>query len=134
MMQTFIRATLVATVALVAVTLSSGSVVAKQTDDSPTRLAELAREARTPSDHAHVAKAYRLRAESFEARAAEHEAHVERLTRHQPPVAHKWPAMGSGDLAKAKRQALDARRAARESRQRADHHLRLSVEAQANAN
>lgn len=134
MTKTFMRATQMAAVALVALTGSAQSAVAKQTPDSTAQLAALAREARTPSDHATVAKGYRLQAESLEAKAAEHEARVERLSKHQPPVIHKWPAMGSGDLAKAKRQALDARRAARESRQLADHHLRLSVEAQANAN
>lgn len=128
------RGRLMAAVAVVALTASTESVMTQQTHESTGQLAALAREARTPSDHAHVAKAYRLQAESLESRAAEHEAHVARLTKNQPAIVHKWPAMAAGEIGKAKRQALDARRAAYESRQLADHHLRLSVEAQANAN
>lgn len=134
MTNTFMRAAAaMAVVAGLAVTVSAESVGA-QTPDSMTQLAALAREARTPNEHARVAKGYRLQAESFEAKAAEHEARVERLMKNQLPIAHKWPAMGAGDIEKAKRQALDARRAARQSREFADHHLRLSVEAHANAN
>lgn len=134
MMSTSMRGRLMAAVAAVAMTVSTEAVMTQQTHESTGQLAALAREARTPSDHARVAKAYRLQAESFEARAAEREADVARLTKNQPPIAHKWPAMAAGEIGKAKRQALGARRAAYESRQLADHHLRLSIEAQANAN
>lgn len=128
------RLALVAGAAVVALIAMRGIAMAQDTPDTTTQLAALAREARTPSDHARVAKSYRLQAESFEAKAAEHEARVEKLTKHQPPIANKWPSMVSGDIAKAKRQVVDARRAALESRQLADRHLRLSVEAQAETN
>lgn len=126
------RMTLVGAAAVTLIALR-GTAVAQQLPEAPSQLAALARDARTPSDHARVAKAYRLQAESFDATAAEHESHVERLTRRQPAFAHKWPALMSGDIAKAKRQAMDARRAARENRQLADRHVRLAVEAQAEA-
>lgn len=116
--------------ALVALTLLMGTATMAQTrNETPTRLAALASEARTSADHAKVAKEYRLQAESFEARAAEHDATVSRLSKNPPPIAFKWPSMASPDLVHAKQKAVEARRAARESRELADRHLRMSVEA-----
>lgn len=95
-------------------------------------LADRASQAKTPADHAKVAKSYRLQAEAFDAKAAEHEARAAALAKHQPGIAYKWPAMAPPDITTAKQQAMEARRAARESRELAEHHLRLSVEALAN--
>jgi hypothetical protein len=113
-----------------ALTLTTAPTVALA-QDTPERLAAAAREARTVADHASLAKRYRLQAEGFDATAAAHETRAEKLTRNAPGIAHKWPAMAPGTHTQAKRQALDARQAARESRALADKHLRLSVEAQA---
>ncbi len=103
-----------------------------QAQDQPGQLAALAKEARTPADHAKVAKSYRLQADEFDARAAEYEARVARLAKHQPGISYKWPAMAPPDITRAKQQAMAARRAARESRALAEQHVHLSVEALAN--
>lgn len=95
------------------------------------RLQALARSASTPAEHAEVAKQYRLHAEAQEAIAAQHEARVAQLTRSSGAIIHKWPGMASAQLQAARRDAVQARRAARESWELADRHLRLAVEAQA---
>lgn len=88
------------------------------------------REATTLTEHASLAKAFRLQAESQEARAREHETRVQALQRQALPIEKKWPSMATGPLRTAKEQALAARRAARESRALAAHHLALAVESQ----
>jgi len=131
MTKTLTGMTLTGLLAALTLAIPTGTAMAQQTPDSTTQLAALARDARTPSEHARVSKGYRLQAESFDARAAEHEARVAKLSRNQPGITHKWPAMAPPDLVKAKQQAMDARKAARQSRELADHHLRMSVEANA---
>jgi hypothetical protein len=98
---------------------------------SAERLHSMAREARTANQHARVSKHYRLRAEALEAEAAKHEATAAEYTRSLGPMRHKWPAMAPRALHEAKRKAVEARQAARESRALAGRHLRLAVEAQA---
>lgn len=98
---------------------------------SEAELRTLAENADSASDHARVAKEYRLRAEKFEAEAIEHEQRVKNLTRSAGAMARKWPGMATNQLQKAKRQAVEARRAAQENMALADRHIRLSVEAQA---
>lgn len=100
-----------------------------QSDDQA-RLMARSREARTVSEHADLARQFRLQAESFDAKAAEREAAARRQARQTPAIVHKWPAMATGSLNQVKQQALEARRAAQESRSLADRHLRLAVEAQ----
>ena len=88
------------------------------------------REASTLREHADLARRFRLQAEAFDAKAAEHEATAARVARQTPGMLQKWPAMVPPALTKAKQQALDARRSALESRVMADRHLRLAVESQ----
>ena len=113
----------------IALALLTGTAVSAQNRFD--QLAALAREARTPAQHASLAKQYRLHAETFDRRAAELEARAGRLGRTLPGIAHKWPALAPPALNSAKQDALDARESARQSRDLADWHLRLSVEAQA---
>jgi len=89
------------------------------------------REAQTVSQHADLARRFRLQAESLDAKAAEREAAAARQASQAPSIVHKWPSMATGALNQAKQQAIEARRAAQESRSLADRHLRLAVEAQA---
>lgn len=89
------------------------------------------REARTVSEHADLARHFRLQAESLDARAAEREAVAARQARQAPSILHKWPSMATGAFTQVKQEALEARRAAQESRGLAERHLRLAVEAQA---
>lgn len=113
---------------------AAGGVDRKEStmSEQPTQLARLAREARTPGEHARVSKSYREQAEAFDAQAQSHEARVAQLSRSASPMTHKWPAMAAPDLTKERQRAVEARRAARESRMLAEHHLRMSVEALAN--
>ena len=92
------------------------------------KLSALARDARTPAEHAAVAKQYRLRAELFEAQAAEYEQSAKRRQQAAGPMIHKWPAMAPPAVQKDKQKAVEARRAARENRELAERHLRDSVE------
>jgi hypothetical protein len=91
----------------------------------------MAAKAKTASNHATVAKQYRLQAEAFSTRAAEHEKDVADYTRAAGASIHKWPGSASGLLQKAKANAVEARKAAREASALADRHIRLAVEAQA---
>jgi hypothetical protein len=110
---------------LIAALLSSGAARAQ---DTPAQLARLASDARTAPQHAEVAKRYRLQADALDAQAAEHEARVATLSRTAPGIAYKWPAMAPRDLRQAKADAIEARRAARESRELAAKHHALAVE------
>jgi len=94
------------------------------------RLQAMARTAATAPEHAEVAKQYRLHAEALDAQAAKQEEQVTKLARSAGATADKWPAMANGHQ-EAKEKAVQARRAAAESRKLADHHARLVVEAQA---
>lgn len=109
----------------VALVVPASQAHAQQT---PERLAALSREASTAREHAMLAREYRLQAESFEAQAEEHEARGASLL---PGIAHKWPAMTPGDHASGRQRAVEARRAARGSRQMAERHVQLAVETQA---
>jgi len=89
------------------------------------------REARTVSEHADLARHFRLQAEAFDQKAAERETVAARQARQAPSIVHKWPSMATGSVNRVKQQAIEARRAAQESRGLAERHLRLAVEAQA---
>jgi hypothetical protein len=86
--------------------------------------------ATTASDHARVARQYRLRAESLEAKAADHEKEARRLRAVHNPMATKWPAMGRAAEDRETRLAMQARRAAQECYARANRHINLAVEAE----
>lgn len=90
-----------------------------------------AAKANTPASHAAVAKQYRLQAEAFAAKAAEHEKNAQQITRASGAIVRKFPGMASSQLQGEKAKAVEARRAQREAMQLADRHIRLAVEAQA---
>jgi len=113
-----------------ALLLGGGGGVASA-QDTPAQLAQLARDARSPKQHADVARRYRVQAEALDVKAADQEKQAASMTRHQPGIAHKWPSMVPKALTQAKHDAMDTRRAARESRELADRHQRLAVEAMA---
>ena len=94
-----------------------------------TELQDLARNASTSAEHATVAKHYRMRAESFEAKAKAHDETAKELkSTPLPPMAHKWPSMVNRPWEREERLAMQARRAAQESLALAGRHLQLSVE------
>ena len=97
------------------------------------KLESMAKSANTPAEHKEVASQYANRAEFFEAKAKQHDAEVERLTnsRNYNPMAAKWPAVASGPVDYHKRAAMQARRAAEESRQMATAHLEKAGQSRA---
>ena len=125
------KTSLAALAAAALLVLLPATAVAKGPAVEPEKLEKLAAKASTPAEHATVAKQYRLRAEALDATAEKHEAEARKLSNGPAnPMAAKWPAM-AGRSAQTERQlAVQARRAAQECYARADHHLRLAVEAQ----
>src|SRR5262245_9313294 len=126
------RSTLLAAMmaAMTAAMMMGLPVASAQTPAAAEQLQEMARAADSAGEHAEVAKQYRLRAESLDAEATKHEDEAKKLARSAGAMIYKWPAMASGHQ-RAKEKAVQTRRAAAESRKLADHHVRLSVEAQA---
>lgn len=119
-------------VLLAALTLAGTALFAAEKADFPTEkeIAKMAENARTATDHASVAKAYRLRAESFTEMAEKYETEVaKKQNGPQIGMAAKWPAMSRNSVQREKQKAIDARRAARESEQLAAYHTQLAVEA-----
>lgn len=95
----------------------------------PAKLADVSRDARTASEHAAVAKQFRLRAEAFEVQAAKHEESARRRAESATAVIGKWPAMAPRVLQEDKQKAVEARRAAMENHELAEKHRQLSLEA-----
>lgn len=88
-------------------------------------------EADSPKEHAQLAKEYRLRAEEFDAKADKHLAKANELRKGPAnPMAAKWPAMANSGWKREEQLAMQARRAAEESRQQAARHIDLAIEAQ----
>ena len=86
---------------------------------------KLSKNAKSSAEHKEVAGHYNTRAEFFEAKAKQHEKEVERLrnSRNYNPMASKWPALANGPVEYHKRAAMQALRAAEESRRMAETHL-----------
>lgn len=109
----------------------AASAQGRSTEPAGAQLAAFAREARTPDQHAEVARRYRQQAEQLDARAAEQETVAARQAATAPGIVHKWPSMAPKALTDARVRAVELRKAARESRQLAEHHAHLSVESRA---
>jgi hypothetical protein len=107
------------------------SPVSAQSKATLEELKVAAAKANTPSQHAAVAKQYRLQSEAFEAQAVEFEKSAKRGVEIMGAQAHKWPGMIPQGVQNDKAKAVEARRAAKETKQLADQHIRLAVEAQA---
>lgn len=98
------------------------------------KLERMAEVAKTPKDHVAVAKHYRSQAEQFEQKALKHEAQARKMQNNpNNPMAYKWPAMAGQPWVKERQLAMEARRAAQESLEASERHMRLSVEALADA-
>jgi hypothetical protein len=114
-----------------AVSFMLGSSMAAEPMPEARKLEAMAKAARTPEQHAAVAKQYRLRAEQFEAKAAAHEAEARKLSeRPRHAMDYKWPAMTNSQRDQQRRLAMEARRAAGECRAVAERHVQFAVEAQ----
>lgn len=94
-----------------------------------TALELMAESARCAAEHGEVARGYRLRSEQLEAKAVKHEKKAAELeARPKGPMHAKWPAMAQKPWAKERDLAMQARRAANESKLLAEKHLRLGME------
>jgi len=111
------------------VTMATMPAVAAEPMVGAEKLETMAKNAKTPGEHAAVAKQFRLRAESFAAKAEKHEAEARKLA-NGPRIGidAKWPAMARNTAAKEKQLAMEARRAAQENYALADQHIRFVIE------
>jgi hypothetical protein len=94
-------------------------------------LDEVARRARTASDHADVARRYREQSEALMAQAAEldHAARTER-PQARSPLAYKWPALdgGSSQMRERQHRVAQSQQAALAASRAAAYHHALAVE------
>lgn len=98
------------------------------------KLERMAESAKTPKEHVEVAKHYRAQAEHFTQKAESHEAEARRLqAAPRSPIEYKWPAMGRQPWIRERQLAMEAHRAAKESLEASDRHMRMSVEQLAEA-
>ena len=102
-------------------------LVAAEKPMEPKQIAQLAKDAKTSSDHAEVAKEYRAHAASLEQKAVQYEQEA-RVQDAGPSRAmeQKWPAMIVNARERKAQLAVQARRAAQESHRLAEHHQKLS--------
>ena len=109
--------------ALMAVT----PMVAAEKPMEPKQIAQLAKDAKTSSEHAEVAKQYRAHGTSLEQKAVRYEQEA-RVQDAGPTRAmeQKWPAMIVNARERKAQLAVQARRAAQESYNLAQHHDRLA--------
>ncbi|MEJ1933737.1 hypothetical protein WDZ92_26345 [Nostoc sp. NIES-2111] len=98
-------------------------------------LAERAKEAKTAKDHLDLAVQYERRAKALEAKASAHDTEADGLLRRQSniPMSYKWPGMVNGLVDKQRNQALQARRAAKESYERVAFHKAEAARLEASA-
>ena len=89
-------------------------------------IAAIAQTANNPADHARVAKQYLSRAEALEARADKMEGELRASRTNRSAMDQKWPALMNGMREKKEQNVMQARRAANESRELAQHHSRLA--------
>ena len=86
----------------------------------------IAKTADSPADHAQVAKQYLTRAEALEAKADKLERELRSSASNRSAMDQKWPALMNGMREKKEQNVVQARRAANESRELAQHHSRLA--------
>jgi hypothetical protein len=88
----------------------------------------LASEGKTLEEHLKIAEHWEARAVSLEAQAVEYERKADEFAKRKDnnPMRHKWPAMAQGPVDHLRAKAMQARRAANESRGRMAHHRNLA--------
>ncbi len=96
-------------------------------------LAVKASSAKTADEHHEVAREYEARAAAFENKAKQHETEAEKMKKRPGYEIYrsKWPAMVQGPIDRERAQALQARRAARESLELVAKHRDLAAKASA---
>ena len=86
----------------------------------------IAKTADNPADHARVAKQYLTRAQGLEAKADKLERDLRASASNRSAMDQKWPALMNGMREKKEQNVMQARRAANEARELAQHHSRLA--------
>jgi len=116
-------------IALAAIAIAAATIPAKPMEGR--KLQKLANEARTFAEHKEAARHYEVRARHFEDKAEGHERDADELTLRSGynPMKHKWPAMVQAPIDKSRAQAMEARRAARESLELAVKHHNMAAKA-----
>jgi hypothetical protein len=105
----------------------NGAEPARTAPPSAAEVAKLAKEARTPADHAEVAKKYELRAKALEQKADKVEREIQRERATPPSVMEtRWPAMVANARERREQLAMQNRRAAEECFRLAAHHRTLA--------
>lgn len=89
--------------------------------------------ASSSAEHTDVANLYGQRADDMIKKAIRHEEMAKSMQAIQPPINHKWPSMAQKPWEKELRLALQARRAAEESRALAAKHIELAEKASVRA-
>ncbi len=111
---------------LVSALLASASEATKPADIR--EIQKITRGAKTPAEHLAAAGHWETRALALDAQAAKHEREADALVRNNVynPMKHKWPAMVQAPIDRLRAKAMQARRAAHESRELMAHHRELS--------
>ena len=91
----------------------------------------MAKDAKSPADHARVATQYELRGKSLEERADKIEGEVRQDKAAPSAMATKWPAMVVNARERREQSAMQARRAAEECYRLAQHHRTLAGDTRA---
>lgn len=107
------------------------AVGAETVDNKPVesnQLTAMAKSAKTPDQHLAVAKQYELQAKTFDQKASQHEKRATELRDKQGynAMQYKWPSMARGQEMRETSLAMQARRAAKESLERAAYHRELA--------
>ena len=112
--------------AMVAGSLAVVGTSPAQVVEENRRLARLAADADTAAQHASVARAFRDRADALDAEAADHEAEVRDLEARRFPYQYKLSSNLQPEH-RPRQRAIEARRAARDSRALAERHSQAAV-------
>lgn len=119
--------TLAATMMFGALLAFAPAAPAAEKNLEPKKLAQLAKDAQTSSEHSDVAKHYRDHAVSLEQRAAKLEKEAEiQDAGPTAAMAQKWPAMIHNMRERKAQMAVQARRAAQEAYAIAERHENLA--------
>ena len=96
-----------------------------------TALETLAKEAKTSSEHAEVARQYELRGKGLQAKAESMEREIRQQRANPSAMETKWPAMVANARERREQVAMQTRRAAEESFRLAEHHRTLARDSRA---
>jgi hypothetical protein len=111
---------------LVAASMANAAKPVAEMDAEP--IQKLAAKAKNSAEHAAVAEQWESRASAFEAQAVKLEREADEMLRREGynPMRHKWPAMAQAPVERLRAKAMQARRAAFESKELMAYHRNLA--------